>query len=629
MITFDRQQLRTHLDQQLTANSLRVLCFRLNVDYDNLEGGNKNSRIVSLISYLDSRGRLYELMALVEADALPQPGEQLALSFPVVFQLPLANAHFTGRELLLARLAVGEGAMAITQAIAGMGGVGKTQLALAYAHQRRERFDLIAWLNGSEAAVLDGELRRLGLLLRLPLPLNDALAGRQMVLSWLNGTDKRWLLVYDNVDSLSAAELRPFLPTAANHSGCQLLLTSRSPHWVSLAQVVNVNVFTPEEAVAFLAQRLGADAPGLVELAAELGYLPLALAQAAAYMETRGVEAAAYRRLFQTRRQALWELEEAPDDYHATVATTWTIGFEQVQGVPGAADLLALCSFLAGDGIPLPLLLLSFAEVDRLQKSPFQRLLKIFGIGKKSPLLLLQDEIVLAEAVGALRWYALLEGNGDRVQMHRLLQTVYRDQMGTEAEAAWLETAMGLLRAAWPFDPNDMASWEASRELLPQLLAVVEAANAAENETEAAAVLNSRTDFYISYFGDLATARPYSERALGIREKALGSEHADTAQSLNNLGALLDSMGNLAEARPYYERALGINEKALGPEHPDTASSLNNLAWLLYDEGNIEEAARLMRRVVVILEKTIPNHSNTQTARRSLAAIEDALRRGG
>ena len=573
MITFDRQQLRTHLDQQLTANSLRVLCFRLNVDYDNLEGGNKNSRIVSLISYLDSRGRLYELMALVEADALPQPGEQLALSFPVVFQLPLANAHFTGREPLLARLAVGEGAVAITQAIAGMGGMGKTQLALAYAHQRRDQFDLIAWLNGSEAAVLDGELRRLGVLLRLPLPLNDALAGRQMVLSWLNGTDKRWLLVYDNVDSLSAAELRPFLPTAASHSGCQLLLTSRSPHWGGVAQVVDVNVFTPQEAVAFLRQRLGGDAPGLAELAAELGYLPLALAQAAAHMETRGMEAAAYRRLFQTRRQALWKLEEAPDDYHATVATTWNIGFEQVQGVPGAADLLALCSFLAGDGIPLPLLLPSFARVEQLKESP------------------LRDELGLAEAVGALRRYALLEGNADRVQMHRLLQTVYRDQMGSEAEAAWLATAMGLLRAAWPFRSNDMASWEASRELLPQRLAVVEAANAAENESETAAVLNSHTDFYISYFGDLATARPYSERALSIREKVLGSEpHNEaalqaTALSLNNLGGLLQAMGNLAEARPYYERALGIYEKALGPEHPDTALSLNNLGSLLQAMG--------------------------------------------
>ncbi|MCB9434141.1 MAG: hypothetical protein H6668_19385 [Ardenticatenaceae bacterium] len=355
-----------------------------------------------------------------------------SLSFPIV-QLPPHNPHFTGREVLLARLAAGT-----RVAIAGMGGVGKTQLALAYAHQRREQFELIAWLNGSEAAVLDGELRRLGVLLRLPLPVNDALAARQMVLSWLNGTDKRWLLVYDNVDSLSAAELRPFLPTAASHSGCQLLLTSRSPHWGSVAQVVDVNVFTPEEAVAFLAQRLGADAPGLAELAAELGYLPLALAQAAAYMETRGVKA----------------LTEHPD----------TAQSPQQSGLPPASD---------------------------------------GGIGESA--------------------------------------TVLRTRPGHPRKST-----------------------------LP---------------------------------------------------------HPDTAQ-LNNLGAL-DSMGIWRKARLYPERALASEKKLLYLEHPDTATSLNNLAWLLYDEGDLAEAARLMRCVVVILEKTIPNHSNTQTARQSLAAIEAALRRGG
>ncbi len=122
--------------------------------------------------------------------------------------------------------------------------------------------------------------------------------------------------------------------------------------------------------------------------------------------------------------------------------------------------------------------------------------------------------------------------------------------------------------------------------------------------------------------GNLAEARPYYERALAIREKALGPDHPDTATSLNNLGYLLQAMGNLAEARPYYERALAINEKALGPDHPDTATSLNNLGALLDSMGNLAEARPYYERALAIREKALgPDHPDTATSLNNLGAI--------
>ncbi len=235
--------------------------------------------------------------------------------------------------------------------------MGKTQLALAYAYAHQERYELIWLLRADDPAVLDGELRSLGAALRLPLPPDDPSAARQMVLSWLNGGDKRWLLLYDNVDKMTPRELRPYLPGGRGH----VLITSRRPHWTQAA-TLTLGVFTEEEAAAFWRQRLvqsfgnSQDMPGrlnqsetdaLAELAAEMGYLPLALEQAAAYMETKRKNAAAYLRLYRERRRELWAKEEPPDDYHATITTTWQMAFDELRQTPGAAALLNLICFLA------------------------------------------------------------------------------------------------------------------------------------------------------------------------------------------------------------------------------------------------------------------------------------------
>lgn len=121
---------------------------------------------------------------------------------------------------------------------------------------------------------------------------------------------------------------------------------------------------------------------------------------------------------------------------------------------------------------------------------------------------------------------------------------------------------------------------------------------------------------------DLASARPYYERALAIRENTLGPNHPDTARSLNNLGFLLQGMGDLAGAQPYYERSLAINEQALGPEHPDTATSLNSLGGLLYEMGDLAGAQRYYERTLTIREKALgPEHPDTATSLNDLGLL--------
>ncbi|MEM7119417.1 MAG: tetratricopeptide repeat protein, partial [Chloroflexota bacterium] len=534
-------ELRKLLDRTLTTDSLRVLCHQLKVDYDNLEGGSKQARLVSLLTNLERHGRLYELQTLIENDQLPViTGKLSTLVFPL-YNLPSANPHFTGREDLLMELTQNGERIAITQTITGLGGVGKTQLALAYANQQRANFDLIWWLNGSETALLDNGLQQLGQVLGLPLPTTNSIASRQMVLTWLGSCDKQWLLIYDNVDQLQPRKLRTFLPNG--QEGCQLLITSRNRHWQGLVtRVVEVTTFAPAEAKRFLTARLGeTDKMLLADLAEELGYLPLALEQAVAYMVTGSVSISDYLRLFKTRRQDLWAMERPPDMYHETVATTWAISFEKIQEVRGVPELIALCSILAQDAIPIELLINASAETITLQRTP------------------LQDEIILQEAIYTLNCYSLVHGYANNLAIHPLVQTVYRDRLGIKSVKQWINTAIALLRPYFP-DWTLVHKWANGLRLLPHMLAVADLAANIHLENKRTTFLDNWIGFYFKHSGDYQRARPYYERALSATENLFGKDHLNTADILTNLGMLLQAMGLLTEAQIYRKRALDIAE---------------------------------------------------------------------
>jgi tetratricopeptide (TPR) repeat protein len=298
-------------------------------------------------------------------------------------------------------------------------------------------------------------------------------------------------------------------------------------------------------------------------LAEELGWLPLALEHAGAYVETTGCTLAEYQRLLATQRARLWDKAKAPDAYHATITTTWELSFQQVRAQnPAAIALFNLCCFLAPEDIPLSLL--------QEHKETLPEELAV----------LLADDLALNEAIGDLRRYSLLARDGEMLAVHRLVQSVARDQMPKEKKQKWAELAVDLMLNAWLFNQYDMETWEPSRRLLIHLLTVAEVVNEQSLMTQATARLNAHVDFHLDYFGNKQAALSYSKRALEISERVLGPDHPDTASSLNNLGYLLQAMGELAAAKPYYERALNIFAQKLGEEHPNTTVVRENLAAL-------------------------------------------------
>jgi tetratricopeptide (TPR) repeat protein len=537
-------------------------------------------------------------------------------ALPPIWNLPhLRNPNFTGREDLLTRLrqALTSGQpAALTQAIHGLGGVGKTQLAVEYAYRHAADYDLVWWVRAEEPAALAADYAALAG--PLDLPEKDEPDQRlvvQAVRRWL-GQHDGWLLVFDN--ARRPEDLRPYLPPGgAGH----VLVTSRNPHWRALASPLTVQVMERTESVAFLLKRTGqTDEAAAGQLAAALGDLPLPLAQAGAYVSQTGTTFPAYLDLFQTRRTELWEKERPPLDYPATVATTWDLAFQQVQRAsPAGADLLNLCAFLAPDDISQDLL-----------RGGAQHL--------PPPLAeAVADPLRFDQAVAALLQYSLLERTGDALSIHRMVQAVARDRLAEEAHRrfdgahrrAWAEAAARLVIDAFPSgddEPQDVRNWPQCARLLPHALAAAGHAEALGVASEATGRLLNQAGTYLWGRAEFAQAKAAYERALATCEQSLGSEHPCVATAVNNLGGVLQALGDLAGARVALERALAIDEAAFGPHHSKVALRLWNLGTVLQEQGEIQSARKVYQRALATFEHFLgPNHPDTRGGQRYLDSL--------
>jgi hypothetical protein len=293
-----------------------------------------------------------EQPAALEVFAPPRQEPRFPSGLPPIWNVPsLRNPVFTGRSEVLEELAASLGrgtATAITQAIAGLGGVGKTSLAVEYAYRQQAAFDVVWWVRAEEPAPLLGDFIALAGALALPERSQaDPAVVVAAVRHWLAGHG-RWLLVFDN--AIRPEDLTPLVPQGG---GGQVLVTSRWAAWGEWATPLHLNVMSREEAVAFLCKRSGTeDEHAAAALAEVLGDLPLALAEAAAYIEQTQVGLDEYLELVRGRTVELSGLTH-PAGAQRRVATVWSLSLQQVRvEAPAAEALLDLCAFLAPEDVP-------------------------------------------------------------------------------------------------------------------------------------------------------------------------------------------------------------------------------------------------------------------------------------
>ncbi|WP_285222929.1 FxSxx-COOH system tetratricopeptide repeat protein [Frankia nepalensis] len=551
--------------------------------------------------------QLYEAEPLFTGPAALDDAVSAGRAFPVGWNVPARLVRFVGREDLLREIdTVLAGAPRVALvALEGMGGVGKTSLAVEYAHRHAHDYQVVYWVAAERPELVARQLGALAGLLELPVG-----AGADRVWAAL-GAFERWLVVFDNVEDPEAvARFRP-------SGGGRVLVTSRQRAARGLGIPVTVPLFTRAASVELLTARApGLDADSAGGLAALLGDLPLAVEQAAGFLDATSLPVAEYGRLLSERPEDVVDQGQVLDRAGLTVANLWTLSVASLRArCPAAVELLELCALFAAEPVPLGLFT---ASPDVLGDS-------LLGAAAR-------DTADWAGVVGALVGYNLarLDSDSDRLTVHRLVAAATRRAMPAETVAGGLATVAGLLRAQLPdlnrFTPGTWGPW---RDLLPHVLAVAERALTTQGPAFGAAEwLAGGAANYLREHGQHTDAIRLLNQLIASEVRVLGPDDPRTLYARSRLAVVHEDAGRLDDAIAGYEAVLADRERILGDDHPDTVFSRRRLAGAQKSAGRHDDAIASYERVAADHARILGrDHGETLLSRSLLAGAYQAAGR--
>jgi transcriptional regulator with XRE-family HTH domain len=520
--------------------------------------------------------------------ALQRPGGRENQTVPRAWNIPARNPAFTGRDGLLAavRECLQAGQAGVVQALYGMGGVGKTQLAAEYAHRFAESYDLAWWINAEQDALIGDQVAELGTALGWIAVGSGHEAVRTAVLAEMRQFG-RWLLIFDNAER--PADVTPWLPGGSGH----VLITSRERGWDEIATPIGVDVLTRAESIEMLQSRV----PGLTEtdadaLAAELGDLPLAIAQAAGFMTGTGTAPGQYLSLLRTRAGQLMDCG-APASYpRSLAAATALIAGGLAEQDPAAAELASLCAFLAPEPIP------DYLFADAAGLLPGELATRA------------ADPLAWRQTLAHVSGQSLTRIDNRGLQMHRLTQAILRDQLTPARAAATRTCTEAILAASDPGDPRNPENWAEWAQLLPHVLA----ADLAGTDSPELRELARRACWYLLERGDARTPRDLMSTLHQQWRDRLGEDHQHTLMAAHYHAWALLEMGRYAESRDLNQATLARRRRALGEDHPDTLNSAHNLALSFRMLGEVR-AARDLNQDTFARERRIFGEDDPSTLR--------------
>ncbi len=577
--------------------------------------------------------------------SLPPKSRQTLFLSIKPFNVPLhRNTYFTGREDILKQLRENLEAgkqTALTQALSGLGGVGKTQIAAEYAHRYKNSYEAVFWVDAESNASLDNSVVDIARLLDLPeKDRPERSIVQQAVQKWL-ASQTNWLLVLDNIEDINL--YKNFIPTSAQG---HIVITTRLQSTPNVRKL-EINEMK-EDGVLFLLRRSGAinddqesenakpdDLKSAKKINEVFGGLALALEQAGAYVEENGISLVEYLELYESSGSELLSEQVDAGDYPEPVARAFDISLKKTkENSPAAYELIQLCAFYDPDSIPelifkegqehlgkdLKSALSEYKNSD-ISENLFSKVKNlIFSYFNKSVVNDLKWKKVVKEACR----FSLLQRNAseESFRMHRLIQQAVRDGQANSKEIAL--KAFKVLSVPFPHPNTDnFETWGLCRNLLPCFLAIQEwTKNWHLESVEIAGLYNSAGTFFQYVQGEYQKAEPLYLADLEMSKKLLGDEHPNVAASLNNLANLYYSQGRYENAEPLYKESIKMRKKLLGDEHPSVANSLNNLAVLYDGQGRYEETEPLYKESLKMQKKLLGDeHPNVATSLNNLALL--------
>ncbi|MBN6546788.1 FxSxx-COOH system tetratricopeptide repeat protein, partial [Actinacidiphila bryophytorum] len=537
---------------------------------------------------------VHQALGLEPPEQLPQPGRggrrpAFPGDLPRIFNLPSRNAEFTGRAGQLAELRERLRPQlfpddqpsyepprytTMPQAVCGLSGVGKTQLALEYAHRFAAEYAVVWWISAEQSESIAASLAELAFRLgESPEETQNLAEAAQSALDALRREPQgRWLVVLDNADDPDA--VMPYLPSGPG----DVLVTSRNRTWNLRTGVLELDVFTVEEAVDHLLRRLpGVGREDASELAAEVGHIPLAVELAASWLYETATPVGTY--IEQLREQTVLALSAVtPADSPVAFGAPWQVAFMRLlRDMPAAARLLQLCSLMSAEPVSVQLL-----YGDRMVEAllPYDERLR--------------DRLMMGQVLQSLRRYglAVFDSAKGTVQVHRLVQAVVRNDMGDQELEDVRHTVHRVLAGARPAfgGTDDRANWPLYARVWPHLGA---SGAAACPDPETRELFIDRVH-YLWQRGELSMAEQLARELTRRWEELFGERDRQLLRLRSQLAAVLRSQGRFTECLPLDEDVLARMREELGEDHPQTLRTAGAVAADLRVLGRFREALELV-----------------------------------
>ena len=508
---------------------------------------------------------------------------------PVWGNVPQRNLNFTGRSDLLDRLSeqltAGSATAVLPAALHGMGGIGKTQMAMEYIYRHLQDYDVIWWIEAGRQTQIRAALTELARQLNLPGS-NDASVAIAAVKEALRTGRpyRRWLLVFDAAES--PQQVQTFFPT--NGPG-EILITSRNPDWADVARPLEVAVFKREESRELLRRR-GTDISESAadQVAERLGDLPLAISQAAAWLAETGMPPEEYLRLLEEKVNDILDAATPVDRDEVSVTAAWNVSFDELRKRnPAAHQILQVCAFFSPEPI---------------SRDMFTR---VRGVSIQPEIdVALRDPIQLARAIRDINRYSLakIDHGNNTIQLHRLVQLVLRTRLMSKQDAQQMRHgAHQLLALLDPNDPDSGKFFREYRELQPHAYSsdVVDCHDAWVRQL----VINLMR--FVAQWGDYQEAAELGQRALDKWTVALGERDQQTLEVAWRLGRYLWALGKFSDASDLNQQTLRLRREVSGDNAEETLGVQTNIVIDHRSRGEFAAGRKLSEEILQKSRKLI------------------------
>ncbi len=548
---------------------------------------------------------------------------RLETPFPINTLPPGPVRFFTDRKEILAALytyftSFQASQQTCIQALNGMPGSGKTQIAVQYVHFHKHEYRTILWLEAASRHTLSEAI--VPLAESLAFHVQDRVDEHHLFAAlsrWLEQHNE-WLLSLDDLRDFQL--LDRFIPFYSNG---HILLTTYSHATGERAHPVPVPEMTPEDSAVFLLRRAGLigeqasrdEASELeyaqaIDIVEEFDGWTLALDQAGAYIEETGCDLPRYLELYRSDGMELLARRGRLARAHSkSVMVTLLLAFKEIElECPRALELLHLFAFLHPDAIPDIMIEQGAAALDGSLQT------------------LATKAVALNEAIAVLLRFSLVQRHSDNtmLRMHRVVQAILRGGLMRRKQRQWATKVVRLVNRIFPQAEFD--NWSIWEPYVSQARHCAELITTFELKQKEAAHLLQRLGTYCYHHAYYRDAEEYLTSALQLFQEEIGTDRSATALTLNNLALVYYSQGKYHEAEDLYLQALDIREQIFGADHPAVSQTLNNLALVYYRQSKYDEAEDLYQRALRIDEQPVgPDHPDVAVSLSNLALVYDEL----